>query len=138
MFVARRRPSQCFLRACEIFHLPGSRSHTPRGPATVLGASRVSIQTLQVVVESPSLAPASLSSVKTSSEETIFDLQASENGEELYGVFRSTCGPKLQPMQKTNFIDHSVTELSQCRVRIMLPHSALCIFFAIKFDCSRS
>ena len=75
--------------AYEIFHLPASRSHTPRGPTTVLGPSRVSIQRAGGL-DSPSRAPTTQSLVKTSSFklETMFDLQARTS---FTGVWRHIC-----------------------------------------------
>ena len=98
------------LLACEISHLPASRPHTPRGPATVLGPSRVSIQRAGSLRFS---FPRSSHAVTRQDFqlETIFDLQASEDL--ALRVFGGTCVPTLQPMQEANFIDRSVTALGR-------------------------
>lgn len=113
--------------AYEIFHLPASRSHTPRGPTTVLGPSRVSIQRAGGL-DSPSRVPATQSPVKTSSLRPC-SISKQELALRVYG---GTFVPMLKSMQKTNFLVHSLTALGHGTAL------SFCIFFAIKYDSSIS
>ena len=131
-------------------HSHGSRSHTPRGTASVLETSCILIQTCRLSSRIPSLTQATLSPVNAPSKDIIFDLQVSKNGEEmLHWVLKGACPPKLQPMQRVKFYRSCsyCTEPSYVGVHIVVlmgstrcsrlrvsTHSTLCIVFVTNLD----